>query len=322
MSTLLRIGAYLLALAVVFALALGLGTLIGPSGSDAGAGADHRDDPRAGDEDDTGPAAHADHDDHAAQGAGADEASAGGLSASQHGHRLELADDRLEPGRQRLEFTLTDAAGEPVTAYDEVHEKRLHLIVVRRDLSGFQHLHPELDPETGTWSTDVDLEPGAWRVFADARPTGGAALVLGADLLVPGRDDPAELAQDALADSVDGYDVTLGGALTPGREVALTATVTADGEPVDDLEPYLGAHGHLVVLRQGDLAYLHAHPAEDGSSGPEVTFHTEFPSAGRYRAFLDFAHGGEVRTAEFTLTVDDAADDAGHDDDHAEEHEH
>ncbi|MEZ0073796.1 hypothetical protein [Planotetraspora sp. GP83] len=104
---------------------------------------------------------------------------------------------------------------------------------------------------------------------------------------------------------VDGYTVTLGGQLNAGRSSTLTVKITRQGKPVTDLQPYLGAYGHLVALRAGDLAYLHVHP--DGSpgdgatpAGPEVTFHAEAPSDGDYRLFLDFKHAGAVHTAEFT----------------------
>ena len=66
---------------------------------------------------------------------------------------------------------------------------------------------------------------------------------------------------------VDGYDVTLGGSVTAGEETVLTATVSRDGEPVTDLQPYLGAYGHLVSLRDGDLGYLHVHPDDDTGPG-------------------------------------------------------
>lgn len=80
--------------------------------------------------------------------------------------------------------------------------------------------------------------------------------------------------------------------------------------PVRNLEPHLGAFGHLVALRQGDLAYLHVHPEGqpgDGRTapGPQVRFGAEFPSAGAYRLYLDFRHDGVVRTAEFTVHVGD-----------------
>jgi hypothetical protein len=83
-------------------------------------------------------------------------------------------------------------------------------------------------------------------------------------------------------------------------EGAVAVRVSRDGEPVTDLEPYLGAYGHLVALREGDLAYLHVHP-EGGDAGPEVPFAVEVPSAGGYRLFFDFRHEGVVRTAELAV---------------------
>ena len=115
---------------------------------------------------------------------------------------------------------------------------------------------------------------------------------------------------DGVTATVGGYEVTLDGELEPGESSAVTATVTRDGEPVTDLEPYLGSYGHLVALREGDLAYLHVHP-EDAGPGPEVPFVAEVPSAGRYRLFLDFQHAGVVRTAAFTLETEE-----GHGHDH------
>jgi hypothetical protein len=107
---------------------------------------------------------------------------------------------------------------------------------------------------------------------------------------------------------VDGYAVTVDGDLRPGTSSRLTLTVTKDGVPVTDLQPYLAAYGHLVALRDGDLAYLHVHP--DGApgdgrtqAGPRIVFHVEVPSTGPYRLFLDFQHDGVVRTAAFTAAA-------------------
>jgi hypothetical protein len=109
---------------------------------------------------------------------------------------------------------------------------------------------------------------------------------------------------------VDGYTVRLDGELLPGQESELTLSVSRDGEPVTDLQPYLAAYGHLVALRDGDLAYLHVHPAGepgDGRTqpGPDITFYASVPSSGDYRLFLDFQHDGVVRTAEFTARAGD-----------------
>jgi hypothetical protein len=183
----------------------------------------------------------------------------------------------------------------------------MHLIVVRRDTTGFQHVHPEMSAD-GTWSVPLTVPAGgSYRAFADFRPTGGDATTLGVDLDAAGEYAPVEH-QPTRTAHVDGYQVDLRGDLLPGQASPLTLTVSRDGRPVTDLQPYLAAYGHLVVLRDGDLAYLHVHPTGepgDGRTapGPDVRFRTTAPSAGAYRLFLDFRHGGVVRTAEFTAVV-------------------
>jgi hypothetical protein len=229
----------------------------------------------------------------------------GGLAASKDGYTFTVADPTPQPGR--FSFTITGPDGKPVTAYDVEHEKRLHLIVVRRDTAGFQHIHPDLAPD-GTWRVPLTLPAaGSYRAFADFAPTGGKPMTLGVDLSVAGTYQPATYAPSRTA-QVDGYTVELAGDLTAGKSSPLTLTVSRDGVPVTDLQPYLGAYGHLVALREGDLAYLHVHPeGEPGdgktAAGPQVKFAAEVPSAGTYRLFLDFRHGDVVRTAEFTLTT-------------------
>jgi hypothetical protein len=140
--------------------------------------------------------------------------------------------------------------------------------------------------------------PGAYRVFADFKHD-GEARTLAADLTVDGAARYLPLPEPTIsADAGDGYEVRLSASrVRAGREVALEFSVTRDGRAVES-EPYLGARGHLVALREGDLAFLHVHPDEDS-----LAFMAEFPSAGRYRLYLQFKHDGRVHTAEFTQEV-------------------
>ena len=218
-------------------------------------------------------------------------------------------------GLQPLSFTIVGEDG-PLTSYDERHERDLHLIVVRRDLTGFQHVHPTLDPGSGEWTADVALDPGSWRVIADFVPGGGEQLVLAGDLVVEGAATVPSIGEDVLGVSVDGYDVTLGINSQAGAETRAVVTVMKDGREVTDLGQYLGELGHLVVLRDGDLEYVHAHPVETPGTGPVVPFDVTFPTGGRYRLFVEFEHDGAVHTAVFTVGVE-AGD--GHTHDHGEE---
>ena len=110
-------------------------------------------------------------------------------------------------------------------------------------------------------------------------------------------------------DEVDGYTVSLNGDLTAGTSSELTISVERDGQPVTTLEPYLGAFGHLVALREGDLAYLHVHaegdePQARDTAGPEIGFAAEAPTADRYLLYLDFQVDGQVHTAEFVIDAE------------------
>lgn len=236
-----------------------------------------------------------------------------GLSSSAKGYTLVPATSTLPSGAAtELAFRIAGPDGAPVTAFDVSHDKRMHLILVRTDTAHYQHLHPVISPD-GTWRTPVRLPAGGtYRAFADFVPTGGEATTLRVDLFAPGQFAPAAPKPNRTATAPGGYQVTLAGDLAPGRASDVTLTVTRNGRPVTDLQPYLGAYGHLVALRTGDLGYLHVHPEGapgDGATapGPSITFHTEVPTAGTYRLFLDFQHEGTVRTAQFTVPTTGSA---------------
>jgi hypothetical protein len=228
-----------------------------------------------------------------------------GLAVAESGYRLipeRTTFSSEADGRYR--FRIVTDTGETVQDFGLEHERRMHLIIVRRDFAEFQHLHPR-QLEDGSWEAEADLrEGGVYRAFADFA-IAGESLTLGADLFVRGGFDPIDLPAEAhAADAGDGYEVSLDSAPPKAGGVnPVRFTVSRDGTAVDSVEPYLGANGHLVALREHDQAFLHTHPeGEPGGPGP-ISFAVEYPSAGRYRLFLQFKHAGEVRTAAFTQEV-------------------
>jgi hypothetical protein len=290
-----KLGAFALALAMVFGGTYAAGAIAGPVASESSAAAD--DAAGAGEAmehgaaEDTGGTENSD-----AHGAEAEEVASDptGLAVSAEGYTLRpLGGDPVAGIPGEFAFQILGADGAPVTAFQVSHDKRLHLIVARRDLTGFQHLHPVMSRD-GTWRTPLTVaEAGQWRIFADfVAEDHGHQIVLGVDVPVAGDYRPRPLPAPAATATVDGYRVDVRGDLVAGQISTLT-----------DLEPYLGAYGHLVTLRAGDLGYLHVHPVESASAGPEIAFGVEVPTAGAYRMFLDFQHGGTVRTAAFTATA-------------------
>ncbi|MFC4054749.1 hypothetical protein ACFOY4_34110 [Actinomadura syzygii] len=317
MNSASKLGIYAVGLAVVFGGAAGVGKIVGPVGASA----------ETASHDGGGHGGGQGGGDHGGGGHGGGETAhaPGGLQVSEDGYTLVPRDTNVTPGEKTdFRFTINGPDGEPVTGFKPLHGKRLHLIIASRDLSGFQHVHPT-EAGGGVWTIPITLpKPGVYRFFTDVQPEGAKRqLTLGADVFVQGDLRTTPLPKPERVAKVDGYEVALTGGLAPGKSTELTLTVNKDGKPVTDLEPYLEAYGHLVALRQGDLAYLHVHPdgaPGDGKTkpGPEITFFAEAPSTGAYRLYLDFKHGGKVRTAEFTVYAGDAQPPAqnggGHDD--------
>jgi len=269
MNTPVRVLAFAVGLAAAFALAFGIGRVVDP---------------------DTAPVAEHEMTDTGDQAHGAHEESVGPL-------RLALSERSFAPGSAvPVSFQVHDAAGEPITSYDVTHEKELHLIVLgTQALTDFQHVHPTRAAD-GTWSVPLKLAPGtSYRLYADGS-SGGNDFLATAEVFTTGHDPaPGRVPAPATRDRVDDLTVDLEQA-----EGAATLRVTRAGAPVE-LEPYLGALGHLVVIRVDDLAYLHVHPEE----GATPVFAVSELAPGRYRYFFDFQVAGVVRTAAFTVVIGD-----------------
>lgn len=307
-----RLAAFAVTLLLVFGLAAVAGVALG-GGSDASApGRDAAEPHAAHDAEPAGARAAAGDGMAGDGGTPVREPALAGLAVAASGYSL-VVDGPVMPAGPRvpLRFRIVDAGGRTIReGFDVEHERRLHLIVIRRDAAAFQHVHPQMGRD-GTWSAELALPAGGvYRAFADFSIDGGSH-VLGTDLLVAGDfrpQAPPPVTTRALSGDLQIALEATG--LRAGRTAELTFAFRREGRRFDALEPYLGARGHLVALREGDLAYLHVHPAGPGAGHPHgdrsasgASFTATFPTAGRYRLFLEYKTGGEVRMASFTIEV-------------------
>ena len=286
MRTGTKLGAFALGVAAIFGAALFVGSAAGPI--DVGSG---------------------DGGEHASMGTVSDHVR--GLAIADGGLRLELDHDVVPADESSpFGFRIVDGAGAAFTDFEELHERKLHLIVLSRNLVDYWHLHPTMDSR-GSWTIELPaMAPGSYRVFADFQPVGGEPLTLGGEVVVPGSVELSVMPPAGKTDDVGPYQVTMTGHALVGESV-LSFAVEEDGDAIRT-EPYLGAAGHLVAVRTGDLGFLHVHPQPRIEGGTDITFVAEFPSAGTYRLFLDFAHDGDVHTAAFTVEVPSGAGPGGH----------
>jgi len=236
-----------------------------------------------------------------------------GTKPELEGFKLVVDTAQLSMGAmQPFRFKIVDAKGAAVKDYAVEQTKQLHMIVVRRDLTGYQHVHPILGSD-GSWSTTLDVPAGGtWRVIADVVPmVAGVArhrLALGSDIVVSGPGTDRSLPASDVRSSVDGDSVLMDGAPSVAAGGGLLRfSIGQNNKPVAGLLPYLGAYGHLVALRVDDLAYTHLHPLAAASTGRSTTSTIEFmakvPTPGTYRLFLQYDPGDGVHTSEFTVEV-------------------
>jgi Cu+-exporting ATPase len=234
--------------------------------------------------------------------------------------RLDLPAD-VRPGvPTRLLVTLTDTAtGEPVEDLTRSHEAWMHLIATRADLGTFAHLHPQPTGRPGRLAVGITFPTaGEYVVNTEFRRQGQMGDVHARQLLTVAGAAPAPVPLSAGPRSVvvDGVRVQLSGTAEAGRRSDLHYTLTdaATGRSVDDLQPYLAAAGHVVVMRADGATFAHEHAEvtdADGrpvfalpgtTFGPELDVHAEFPTAGTYRLWAQFRLAdGDVITVPFTV---------------------
>ena len=229
---------------------------------------------------------------------------------------------------------------EPIKKFEVVHEKPYHLFLISQDMEYFQHIHPEERPD-GTWTIDVTLpKAGYYKVLSDFLPSGGSSQFIARPLVTAGYTgdlaaDSAHLVPDTSQTKTVG-DITASVSYDPPTfvvglygHITFHLTDTATGRPINDLQTYLGAFGHTLIMSEDMVDYVHSHPLdilampdEDGGppkflippgadleklrGGPDVTFEGLIPKPGRYRSWTQFRRNGKLYT--FALTFNGVAE--------------
>ena len=209
---------------------------------------------------------------------------------------------------KELTIQITDKDGKPINDFQVNHEKLLHLIIVNRDLSFFNHIHPDYKGN-GKFTINTAFPSGGdYKLFADFIPKGGTSTTLSEWVKVEGKtgDQAAITADSKLVKDVDGKEIELALSSTKAsQEVTLTFNIldAQTKKGISNLEPYLGAVGHVVILSADAEQYIHVHPLDEKATGPKAQFAATFPKSGTYKVWGQFQHQGKVITVPFVVDI-------------------
>lgn len=229
--------------------------------------------------------------------------------------------EKIQPNQTtKIVYKIKDDQKSVLKNFDVVHEKIMHFIIVRKDLQYFQHLHPEFDKATGEFSIPVTFATdGEYRMFADFTPLTSQMRPDGDKLPVTVYQDikignlshykPLRIGNTERVKTYGDYQVTI----IPNSNVIVSKNnqnfsfeIKKNGQLVTNLETYLGALGHTVVLREVDLQFIHAHATQkaiDPQTG-KINFAITFPEIGDYKLFSQFQHQGDILTTDFVISVE------------------
>ena len=202
-----------------------------------------------------------------------------------------------------LRLMIHDPGGAIVQDFETVHEQKIHLIIVRERLDQFAHIHPQIDPDGNITTVFTFPTGGKYRLYADHKPSGKDQATAIAELQVSGDTPPAPELTPNAPGNITGEglnaDVSVENAEKSGATRIVFSLMDSSDTPVADLQPYMGAMGHLVIISADGKQYVHAHPAEEKTANGTVEFETHFVMPGIYKAWGQFQRGGKVHIVAF-----------------------
>ena len=215
----------------------------------------------------------------------------------------------IKPGEPvKLNLMIHDTTGGMLKDFETVHEKKLHLIIVRDGLDRFAHIHPEIDPAGNITGTFTFPTAGKYRLYADHKPAGKEPVAAIAEVIVAGTPPPRPELVSNVPGRVMGDDLAAEIVIEKAKTGATTrisfTLFDAADKPVADLQPYLGAMGHLVVLSADGKQYVHSHPLDGTSSDSAVAFEAHFPQPGIYKGWGQFRRSDTVHDVPFVVEIE------------------
>jgi hypothetical protein len=186
------------------------------------------------------------------------------------------------------------------------HEMKVHLMTISEDLTWFRHIHPEEQKDGSYTITETFPYSGRYLIFTDFKPADAAPIVNKKIIEVKGNtnNNKADNSEKFISE-VDGYKVTLenGNDFKSNRTQSLKISIKQNGKALteNDIQQYLGANAHIVMIGRSDKEYLHIHPVTDKRFPVYAETHIEKP--GIYRIWVQFKSDEKVHTADFTVNV-------------------
>ncbi|GBE93743.1 hypothetical protein [Nostoc cycadae] len=210
-----------------------------------------------------------------------------------------------------LVINVQDKDGKAIANFDTFQEKLMHLIVVSDDLQFFNHIHP-IYKNNGRFEVQANFpQPGSYTLFSDYKPTGNTEQISVLKTQLPGKSPstpPIDLKLNKTFGDIKANLTFSQPTLKVGEEVTLSFDLkqTSNNQPVQNLQPYLGELGHLVILKQSSpltrADYIHAHALKNTPSG-KVNFMTNFPTPGTYKMWGQFNRNGRILVVDFGVNV-------------------
>lgn len=269
---------------------------------------------------------------------------------SHRSYKLAVCSDmkNMQPGKKtNITFMVRNDQEKTVKNFAVVHDKIMHFIVIRKDLQHFQHLHPTFDKNSGVFSVDVTFPTdGPYRMYPDFMPDKNEdnpqqlSVTLDRDVQMGDMgkykavvNKPDNESAHVVGDYVVNFTLPSVFELKTDADIMYGISVRKDQKPVMDLEPYLGALGHSVIIKEGNLSFIHTHALEgggvsvanekmehnlgqmegnsmaasraptDNNNNPQMSFATLFQEPGIYKIFVQFQHQGRVVTADRMIEV-------------------